>query len=102
MKPNLTPTRFALIVALLTCTADVLHAQTVPYKASGDGAYSPVNGDYGGDGKVTHLGKHEFSGNIMTIPTAHPLIFLWVGTTPQETISSTVTRSSSAPPAWLS
>lgn len=88
MKLIVTPTRFAVVVALLTGAADISYAQTVPYKASGDGAYSPIDGDYGGDGNATHLGQHTFFGNIATTPTGHPLVFLWEATTPQETVAA--------------
>lgn len=77
-----------VIVALL-CGSDVpAHGQTVAYRAFGTGFYSPVNGDYGGVGRGTHLGRHDFLGNVQTAPTANPFVFTWslVGT--QETTAA--------------
>ncbi len=50
-------------------------AQTIPYKARGGGAYSPVTGAMEGLGVATHLGRIHFSGAIDTFPTANPLVF---------------------------
>jgi hypothetical protein len=65
-------------------------AQIVPYKASGLGMYSPVNGDYGGAGVATHLGRHNFSGKVVTTPTIDPLIFNFLidARNPQETVAA--------------
>ena len=88
MNLKLTVLTITAVVALLIGAADTSFAQTVPYKASGDGFYSPVTGDYGGTGDATHLGLHTFLGDIATAPTAHPLVFLWESTAPQETVAA--------------
>jgi hypothetical protein len=63
-------------------------AQTVAYKTSGTGVYSPLTGDYSGAGVGTRLGAHAFFGNIATSPTANPLVFDFYSTVDQETIAA--------------
>lgn len=63
-------------------------AQTVPYRAIGTGAYSPLDGDYGGSGVGSPLGKHTCFGNVETTPTADPLVFGLQSTVPQKTIAA--------------
>jgi hypothetical protein len=77
-----------LTVMTLSATVRESFAQTVPYKASGTGVYSPTSGHYSGSGVATHLGKHKFLGNIATFPTDNPLVFDFVGTVPQTTIAA--------------
>jgi hypothetical protein len=80
----------SLILTLLTSNAvlGVARAQSVPYFAVGTGAYSPVNGDYGGKGIANLLGAHTFLGNVTTSPTANPMVFNFVSTVPQVTIGA--------------
>ena len=77
-----------IVATLLFGAAETARAQTVPYKASGTGVFSPITGDYGGTGNATHLGKHTFLGNVTSSPTANPLVFAWQSTVPQETIAA--------------
>jgi hypothetical protein len=65
-------------------------AQVVPYRTFGTGTYNPVTGDYGGSGNGTHVGRHTFSGNVITSPTGDPLVFdfLIPATDPQETVAA--------------
>jgi hypothetical protein len=77
-----------LTIMTLFATVSVSSAQTVPYKSSGTGNYSPVTGDYSGSGVATHLGKLTFVGNVATSRTDNPLVFDWVGTVPQTTIAA--------------
>ena len=64
-----------LAVVALGATAPETFAHTVPYKAAGTGAYSPVTGDYSGPGLAVHFGKLSYAGNIATTPTDNPLVF---------------------------
>ena len=61
---------------------------SVPYEGSGTGVYYESTGDYTGSGTGTPLGYHTFVGNVITIPTADPLVFKFHSTTPQETTSA--------------
>jgi hypothetical protein len=63
-------------------------AQAVPYKAKGTGFYTPVTGDYGGQGTGTHLGRHTFAGNVAVFPTGDPLVFTFQSTSPQQTVAA--------------
>jgi hypothetical protein len=77
-----------LTITTLSATARGSLAQTVPYKTSGTGVYSPSTGDYSGSGVGTFLGKHTFFGNVAITPTGNPLVFDFQGTVPQETIAA--------------
>jgi hypothetical protein len=74
---------FALVAGGQTASA-----QTVAYQAFGTGSFSPASGDYGGAGLGTHLGKQTYAGNVAVFPTAHPLVFDWALTAPQESVSA--------------
>jgi len=78
----------ALTVLFLATTASKSLAQSVAYETHGTGVYSPVTGNYGGSGVGTHLGEHNFFGNVAVSPTDHPLVFNFYSTAPQETIGS--------------
>ncbi len=64
-----------LAALILGAAARELRAQSVAYHTHGTGSYSPIDGDYGGVGMGTHLGRHAFSGKVATSPTANPLVF---------------------------
>ena len=78
----------AVWAGLILTAASDSQAQSVSYQTHGTGQYSPGTGDYGGLGVGTHLGRHVFSGNVGTSPTANPLVFDFVLTVPQETVSA--------------
>jgi hypothetical protein len=82
------PAFLALTIMSLSTNAGESHAQSVAYHVHGTGVYSPITGDYGGEGVGTHLGAHTFSSNVATTPTADPLVFKWYSTVPQETIAA--------------
>ena len=69
-------------------------SQIVPYKAFGQGFYEPSDGDYGGSGNATHLGKHLFTGNVMVseepVDPENPLLFSFEITAedPQVTVAA--------------
>jgi hypothetical protein len=79
---------FALSLLSLGTSATTSLAQSVSYHALGTGHYSPSTGDYGGRGVGTPLGKHTFYGNVVTSPTANPLLFDFYLTVPQETVAA--------------
>lgn len=72
---RLTSVQWLVVVLFLGWGAHVLQAQVVPYHTHGSGLYQPATGDYSGNGVGTHLGRHEFLGNVATLPTAHPFVF---------------------------
>jgi hypothetical protein len=77
-----------LSTLILSAAARESGAQSVAYHTHGTGSYSPVTGDYGGNGVGTHLGKHTFAGIVATSPTANPLVFDFVLTAPQVTTAA--------------
>lgn len=79
--------RLMLSFALLAAGGTAF-AQTVAKRSFGTGAFSPLTGDYGGAGQGTHLGKQTYAGNVALFPTAHPLVFDWALTVPQENVSA--------------
>lgn len=66
-------------VATLSLACHTAHSQVVPYHASGEGFYQPVDGDYGGNGNATHLGEHSFFGQVIVgeepVDPGNPLLF---------------------------
>ena len=63
---------FASVVAAFLMATPLLNAQVVPYKASGTHAqYNPLSGEYSGDGKGLHLGKHNITGQVFPVPSVY-------------------------------
>lgn len=60
----------ALLVAGISTSA---WAQSVPYRAAGTNAiYEPGSGDYYGEGRGLHVGRHLIDGNVMPVGDFFP------------------------------
>ena len=88
MKLKMQVTSVVLTASALCAFTSQARAQTIPYRTTGIGVYSPSSGNYGGSGAGVPLGRLTFSGNVAVFPTANPLVFDFYSTIPQETLGA--------------